>query len=220
MDKKPTLPREADAPVETPIVSEKFEPSPKRILYASNPKICPTLPNSPQKSQRKWVVSPCKSSKSSHSDQMQNENNGLQTPSDLEWEHAWDFLANSNFAGSNKKDIYPDLKKKILGITMDVYEKPTSMVSGTTAKIAKWNYQDDTEWSSDRIKCLSKGSSQTTVVCVNFSCFMIFFADTSLKRKTEKGICIKNSSISGRNRPKIRWKRVEISLCTGKNKLF
>jgi hypothetical protein len=123
IDKKPNLPPREET-FETPVVSQSFEPSPKRYLYAA-PTRPPPTPQKQQPEQQneqeeeqqkpqeaqpqsttthvKWtdggvgaVSSPskCSSKCSSHSEGGL-EVNGFTTPSDLEWELTWYYLANA-----------------------------------------------------------------------------------------------------------------------------
>ena len=92
------------------------------------------------------------------------------SPSELEWEHAWDFLTNSDFDVLNKKDLQAQLKKQfILKQKLLLKEKraqdhnPEEVNQAlpcdaqTQRAYFQWKHQDDFEWSKERIKCLGKG---------------------------------------------------------------
>ena len=81
------------------------------------------------------------------------------SPSELEWEHAWDFLTNSD-VDINNQITQQLLKRRFL------WEKRRANISGESCMASVksdghqyfyWKYQDDNEWSKDRIKCLRKG---------------------------------------------------------------
>ena len=138
IDKKPHLPDDQPSSVETPVVSQKFEPSPKRYLYASNTRVNPNNKGSGTDNNKghgprwgpgpqhnaKWRPGPHSLARKSSSDFTgsglgssgsdftssgsglgSNSNGsdftesgmGFATPSDLEWELTWDYLANTKY---------------------------------------------------------------------------------------------------------------------------
>jgi len=109
--------------VVTQTVSEKYPGSPDRYLYAAN-------------------FTP--------------------SPSELEWEHAWDFLTNSDFDVFRKKEIKRQLKNRLLKQRLRWEEKRQNNVSTESSATTStrsgndvpyiWKYQDDNEWSKERIK--------------------------------------------------------------------
>ncbi|XP_065655376.1 uncharacterized protein LOC100197733 isoform X6 [Hydra vulgaris] len=84
------------------------------------------------------------------------------SPSELEWEHAWDFLANSHFNGSKKifKNFKKEHSKKVAcDVQVAWKEKETDSIATVDSQGScfQWKHQDDFEWSKDRIKCLGRG---------------------------------------------------------------
>ena len=80
------------------------------------------------------------------------------SPSELEWEHAWDFLTNSDFNGS-KKILQEHLKKECIRQKIAWKEKESDSITTVDSQGScfQWKHQDDFEWSKERIKCLGKG---------------------------------------------------------------
>ncbi len=92
------------------------------------------------------------------------------SPSDLEWEHAWDFLTNSEFenwqdSGSLKRkrprkkrlEIRPPRLLKDRRKRAKEVDATSEYASDGNNSSFSWKHQDDIEWSRDRIKCLGKG---------------------------------------------------------------
>ncbi len=92
------------------------------------------------------------------------------SPSDLEWEHAWDFLTNSEFenwqdgdASKRKRPRKKRLEIRPPRILRDRRKKhkekleTSEYFSDGNSSSFRWKHQDDNEWSRDRIKCLGKG---------------------------------------------------------------
>ncbi|XP_065655378.1 uncharacterized protein LOC100197733 isoform X8 [Hydra vulgaris] len=89
------------------------------------------------------------------------------SPSELEWEHAWDFLANSHFNGSKKifKNFKKEHSKKVAcDVQVAWKEKETDSIATVDSQGScfQWKHQDDFEWSKDRIKCLGRGLLNST----------------------------------------------------------
>ncbi|XP_065051746.1 uncharacterized protein LOC135681293 isoform X2 [Rhopilema esculentum] len=91
------------------------------------------------------------------------------SPSDLEWEHVWDFLTNSEFENwqctekfkrrrprRRRLDLRPSrLLRGRKNKLKDKFETSEYFSEGDSSS-ARWKHQDDNEWSRERIKCLGK----------------------------------------------------------------
>ena len=92
------------------------------------------------------------------------------SPSDLEWEHVWDFLTNSEFENWQNTDTTKRKRSRrrrlelrpprlLRGRRKKVREKTETseyFSEGDSSSI-RWKHQDDNEWSRERIKCFGKG---------------------------------------------------------------
>ena len=117
------------------------------------------------------------------------------SPSDLEWEHAWDFLTNSEFENwkdedkpkirklmSPRKRLEKSIKKikeKKEKQSKDPLQTSEYFSDGDSSSLYRWKHQDDYEWSKERIKCLGKGivdvsSEASQPVDSLVSCFISF----------------------------------------------
>ena len=92
------------------------------------------------------------------------------SPSDLEWEHVWDFLTNSEFENWQCTDTKKRKKSKRRRLDL----RPSRLLRSRKKKLSdnlntseyfsegdstsiRWKNQDDNEWSRERIKCFGKG---------------------------------------------------------------
>jgi len=146
LDKKPVLPKEDI--VVTQEISERYHGSPKKYLYAAN-----------QISNR----SPTNQS-----------NNCMSSPSDLEWEHAWDCLTNSGFDTQKTNMLHQEFKRQLLknrflrqqqycrrkknlsessttsGSSLDA-QPDSSRENARVQRYFRWRAHDNKNWSKKRV---------------------------------------------------------------------
>ena len=180
LDKKPVLPK--DDVFTTQEINQRYRGSPKKNLYAANPqrrigqshKTENLKQNDNKIPGSRTKPKECIPSRSLYGVSNQV-NHNTPSPSDLEWEHAWDCLTNSEFDTRNTKRLHEEFKRQLLKNKMirqqrylrrkNLSESSSSSSTDAISEISsqersrggvferyfRWRADEKKEWSKEKI---------------------------------------------------------------------